>query len=433
MAVPRAVLLGRINDQRILGLGRVGSLTVTKDSISATGRIQISSGVDLAAVLATRDQLAAMVDNPDEPIVPFQLLDDPTLTQMVRVRSASVQVDSGGLDLGYFPWSITLDRIPAGSLPRVKSAMLGTVRTNVQAQAITDTIPWHGWSAKAVGYAFDGSTASYSARTGPGGSARVIYFNQDMLNGYASWTINPADYYDMAAQIQAGTTLRPLVGRWMDSAENLTTWELSNGLVKITPGSGTALLNLTVPVGATPSTWATSIPIDVGYVVGASWFAFGPSYITNVMVLRNSPEVCALRLVVSQALSSQSSYFTVDLLLRRGDRICYVTVRSPQSRKYGIGTNAVTTMTDLLVGGFGYGIRRSATDGDGNRICMFTAESQNRDTVNGRITLASTQQSGVFALTSEINVAAVPTQDAYTTLRQMFFAAQNETQEVVAP
>lgn len=391
-----------------------------------------------AAADAARQQIQQVADNPWETQIPFCWGTDSAMEGFLTNCSCSVSSPIGYAYRGQFAYKVDFrgQRVAAYSLPRIEATMNGVVRTNAQGPVTTAATTWHAWSINGTGYDFAGRGDGISTRVGPGGSVNLIQLaGQSYFSGYPQWTQTPSDYYTMAATILEGSALRAVVGRQIDAAHNLTTWEVSNGLVRIRPGSGTSLLEVTQPLYSAPASWGTPMLIEVGRKPGGTWFPYGPVGIKNIAVKRNGPELVVLRLTVEFAPNglSNRSYFTVDISLRRGARGALVTIQSPWADKWGIGFHTATVMADQLIGGFGAGNRQAADDADHNRMMFLCALLNTRDNVNGRLQATNAVNVGDYAIFTEFGGSSAAAADINTKVTTEYYAAQNETQRVVIP
>ncbi len=427
-----------LDEASSLSIGRrVGSSSAGRvageDDVTLSGWILTATQSD---AFAARQQMLGHMDNQWEPQIPFLSGVDVDASGYLVPVSADV---SSVLGVSYqgsgkygFQYRVTGQRTAASSMPRLQARLSGALRPNAHSAVLADTTPWHGYASSALGYAFGARGDTAATRVGPGGTWNHLYSAQAYQDGFATWTSPPASYYDMAAYFSAGSPLRTVVGRQFDAATNRVLWEIGNGLFKIGPGSGTGLLTFTMPVAATPSVWGTPIVLDVGWWGGA-WFRFGTPSITNVSVVYNAPELCIVRLTVTTLLAGVSSFYVVDIAVRRGDRGAVVTVKAPVNRKWGMGFNATTGCSQTLIHGNGTGIRVTADDGDHNRMHIFTSAANTVDLVNGRCyNFAGTGQQ-TFYVVGEVGGSTSAVQDTSTTLQSNFFVAQNESQRVVLP
>lgn len=414
-----------------------GQKVAGEDDGTGAGWITATSQADANAL---RQQFLGHFANLDEPQVPFIWGTDPTQNgYWVPITGDAETVlgvshTSGG---GYgFHTQWKAQRAAAYSAPRFQSRVNGNFLTNAFGVVLVNTNPWHAVPAAATGYNFEGRGDVYATRTGPGGTVNFFSTGTSYIRGNPSFYLPPANYYDMAATIKVGNPARTVSGRQNVSAGNEAQWEISNGLVKITAASsGTSMLKFYMPVYATPANWGTPVAIDVGYLGFFGWTTHAYTQIDSVSIRRNSPECCVLRLNVRSVPNgaNTTNYFTVDIMLRRGDRTARLTIKSPIATKWGIGATAATGTTNVTYGSGTAGIRRTAADGDGNKFCFFTGTANTQDNPNARIYATSNTMKVDMAISGEVGGASAVAPDDSSSLIFQYYAAQYEFQRVIRP
>lgn len=437
------LLIGRIQDHTVLT--SVSAATITKTSMSFRGRIGLG-GADLAAIAAVRDQIIGLTENTDEPVVPMLYSGDLSLTSFVRPVSASVTLESGSIDVGYWEWEIEVERLPRGGA-RQQSTFSGTCLVNPFSVVEADTRPWHATPSEAVGYGYVGINATVAvqagtryARYGPGvdtarpGGQVWVYDPDDAtyFTGNADWVVDPRDFYSMAATIKAGAALKAVHGRLTSKDVTSAGWQIGNGLFRFGPSS-TGLISLTAP-SATASVWGTPVQLSCGYTTGGTWTPFTAADITDWMVLRNSPECCVLRLRVSTTSASLNNVIIVDILVRRGSRFAVINLSGGLFTQYGIGFTSAKAMTAKTesVHATTVGLKETTADTDGNKLLFILGSVANtRDTANGRIYTTSNAFQTQVMVGHEYQGATAAAIDDDDVLIHQYFAAQTETQRIV--
>lgn len=424
-----------------LSIGRVGldvavdgleGLEVDGDRLSIRGRLAASS---TAAAKALRQQLDGYVADggDDEPIVPVVWTDDTTVSGYYRVRSAKVSTVPVSYAANWFPFQLELERVASYSTPRVQIRSRGANRVGTPG-GVTP-VPWSAVPAAATAYGATVTALTPATRTGPGGSVTFRGSStQTYYDATATFVLPPANYYDAAATLKVGGYV--VTGRQIPAADNLTNWELSNGLVKITPSaSSTATIDVAGPKFATPSQWSAATAVQIGHqnaiwgwqpVTPTGTYMSGPKGIT---VVRNTPEEVVIRLatVWLVPVSSQSVAFDFELRLRRGSFFAEIYC-SGASTQFGLVLDAASAATTI---GAGEGLLRTAAV-DGNRLVMLAnTTATTRDNVNGKIWLTAAAATAGLAVGLELGGASAAAPNLNTDLRDQFFAAQADRQRVV--
>lgn len=414
-------------------IGRLGT-DITLNEIdawdeSSGGKVRWSADFlcsSVAEATALRAQAVGLL-GPDEPIVPVVWSDDSTRTGFYRVLDVSVPSHELMLSNGIVKVSGTLERV-VPQPGRGESYLVGSKRAAYIVMG-TGADYNHGVPADTKGYAVKaGGTyvaATAATRTGPGAS--ISFYTHASLTGdlLATYTLPPGDWYDGAAKITAnGYTV---VGR--ECPYDVATWSLTNGIIKIEPGAGSGLFQMTLPIPATPTSWGTPIEFDIGYYNGG-WVSYAADAV-QVHVLRNSPVECGIRLVLNvttpYSAATQTTTF-VDLLLRRGAHVMDVYISSPDAAKMGISTTAVTALTAITGG-----VRRTSDDTNGNRFTIHGNLAYTTDLVNGRLYLTAANATGDFGLGFILNGGSAAAPNTSTDIIDQYAASQRETLTVTNP
>lgn len=416
-------------------LGEHSSFTVAGGGSNAfEDEIQLDgwmSGSSQAETNALRAQLLGHMSEPDVAI-PLVWGTDPTQTGYVRGLKGEVDAPVGvsyQSRTGYaFRYRLRATKLAHSSMPRHESIMTGAIRTN-DLSITSGRYPWHGLPTAATAYDFEGRLDTIYTRTGVGGTAKVwAPATTDYFDGYPSWTLPPANFYDMATTIKVGSTLYPTVGRQIISAGNETAWEMTNGLIRIRPAaSSTSLLRFGMySLAGGPSYSARDL--EIGY--SGSWVALNYQKIKSISVQRNSPVECIMRLYLDVTAGSTDTYVTVDISMRRGDRSATIVVKSPKARRFGIGPTATpgSAWTNITNGHY-----EGADDSDGNRLAFSTTSVYSNDNTNGRTYATDPANVVVLGVHGEVVSATVAFPDDKDTLINRWYAAVNEQQRVVIP
>lgn len=213
-------------------------------------------------------------------------------------------------------------------------------------------------------------------RAAEGGSVTVV---RDV--GYGdrpTWGIAPADWFKAACQVKVDGRVRAGL-----ACPNVPgSWELSNGLVRVTP-NGTNLRFDVATFDGTQWDTAKTWRVDVGgSEISGVWSA--------VTILRNDAEACAVRLV--------RRTLTFDFLLRRGSRFVEVVVTYNGTTSLGLAVVPSEAATAVTPTGATSppAIRATNNDTAGNRYVVGTGAAHTQDLTNGAITAANTSQLAAF-------------------------------------
>ena len=423
-----ALLIGRINDATVLG--KIASVSVTSESFSLSGKIQVD-GSQINKAKAVRDQIVGLMDV-GEAFVPLRIDDDETLDGMVRVRSASADLGPGSLKDGYFPWSITADRVPGGALPNVESPLIGGYRSNVSVTS-SSVQPWHAVPAATLDY-YDGAslfqTVPYTLASETG---NVSYYQvgDGVRRQTARYALPPANWYDGAARIEQAYpdgTYYAAVGRLMYSGLSATGWRLSNSILRVVPSATAGALDLQMWESGTG--WGAVHTFALGAYDGVT--SYTANRINTVSILRNSPEECRVRLTVG--LTSGGIDYPhrtiLDIRLRRGARMAecrWSTFGTAMLGTVGPAVGEAGVAMANLLGGY-----TTTGDAQGNTafICSQTTGTFGTGTSTHTI-LATPLVAWSFGLGIIQNGGGAVAPWRYTDLRDEYLAPFGERMTVV--
>lgn len=438
------VLLGRITDPR--ALTHVRELRVTDTGISFSGRIAGRTRADLTSehLLALRDQVIGLANNPDEPFIPMVFAKDPTLTQMVRVRRATVDVGPGDLDPDSRTgpeFSLDLERV--GNTPNIESTLLGGFRDlNGSAFNAFNFTPWHARPSAALDY-YDGQssfTSGGTVRETETGDVNISTYTIGTSRRLARWTVAEDHWYDGAAVVEQtypdGNYYR-MVGRRPHNGRDTTGWRISNGNLRVSTNSAGQLQVEAYANGA----WGTAQELTFGMYDGV--VSYAPNRVNTWAVRRNSPEQVIVRITLGleSAGTDYPHRVTLDLSLRRGDRMVCARMTTA-----GVSLLGSATLTDADTGTVlnstgtnEYTVRTDTDDGDGNRFVLAhtgnTGSSYTGDASGGGpcsiSMLAARGQAWSFAAGFEVGGTGAVSIDAAAAMINQWAAPFGERTTVV--
>lgn len=421
------------NPEKVSSSG--GRITVEGDIAPANG----SDALNVDEFLARRLQLVNLIDTPDMDVWPVTWSEDSTIDGFYRVRRAEVDPASVYLVSGVGRYRVELER-PVGLVsPLVECSTTSVIMTN--AAAVTSTDAKSVWAAPGEADAVESPAKAApqpaaGTRT-PDGDAAVKLFR--VVTGQSSGTflVEPADFWAAAARVEmtfdSGTTWYETVGRSLPL--DATNWRISNGLVRITPSSS-GIVDIEFFNG---TTWCTAQPVNL-----EMRFPSAPTYsyrfvydtVVSAVVLRNSPEVCSLRLTIkpSSLLSGSDdwmvyAYASLDITIRRGDVLARFTHTPRGAYGYsfvGVGTpaGAQTTLTS--------GVRGDATVNSGRIVIGFVDPSAAANTTQGTPgAYLYRYETAKFCIGYEIAGSSASTYNAAQQVVYQYLASLSERQRVV--
>jgi hypothetical protein len=303
----------------------------------------------------------------------------------------------------FFGWNLSLKRVGTENAVDMESRLASVVRLNSFA------LTGERWHAPAVG--------AYAYFTGTGGSpsgtvSRVLADGEGTITVYRgipagvnpTWGITAPNYLLGRVRFKADSQERSGTGIRL----NATGWELTNGLVRVTPLASSGILKIESWDGGAYST--TSLDFAAA---GGTLAAFD-----SVTLLKNDFECVVLRLVKSL---SPSGRVLVDLTLRRGSRFVEGFVQSSASNTISLTVNGGLATTNNAASGY---IVASGDDAAGNRYIMGSPLTFTGST-GGVISLASTTTFAFFA-GHVIGGGSPASGDGATTIRDQYIGSLAE-------
>jgi hypothetical protein len=292
--------------------GEVQSFTANSSRVSISG---VTSYSDDEAARALRQQLLGYVDSPDESFVPVVWDEHPEVDGYHEV--ARVSWDELDHEEGLWNFSVELDRVQGYASPLIEVVSTGATRQNSRGLTRLDRRGVPGACKSFAIYVPDLnvyiSPVNVEARPSATGEV-LLYETQDAP--LASYTVEPARFYDGAVTVKVGDPLRTAVGRQIPNLPR--DWELSNGLLRVTTQLG-SLFDLTLQAWD-GSTWGPGWSVDL--FGGNPHSALRSPH--TITVLRNSPEEAVLRFTTTFTASPDDP-IVIDIALRRGHR--FISVR----------------------------------------------------------------------------------------------------------
>lgn len=394
-----------------LSIGRVG-LDLSLDPVGfdlgsgQQGQIVGVSGEVVgsqAEAIAVRNELHRMSELPDL-IVPVAFSTDPTLDGLYKLDSVTLDISAVGLN-GFYPFYARLMRTGAAGRIGVESRMFGGLRTNTNGITTGGYEPLWAVPDEAVAVQHSFASPTLLDRVGEDGTVRC-YRDAD-YSGHPRFTVPADSYFNGAAKIELGSTLRVRSG--LDAESTPTSWRLSNGLFRVSnnPNDTSRLLIQIHEVGGwkdlVGSAATSAMYVTIGGVEISDW--------DTVSIIRNDAAAATLRFQ-----QGEDELLTMDLTIRRG---CFhVEGKLTRSTAAVMRVGRATADAGTNVTG---GIRDSANDGNGNRWVLASPDYASTDTTNGRIVSASVTEFA-FMMGAELNGSGASSGNAAADLINQYHA-----------
>jgi len=371
-----------------------------EQAISIAGTEWAAGGVTATIIDARRQALMSMQDT----IIPVSFSLKTIHNGFYRVVDAGMQHVKWP-EADHLTWSLSLAKIGVDNAVDIESRLTGLARLN--AFSLTGE-SWHAPAIGATGY-HTGATAPGTtvARTGADGTVTV--YRSLPVGVDPRWSTTASAYRTGRVRFTVDGIER--MGINIGFAGNAS-WELSNGLIRVSPLSSGGVLSIASHDG---TQWEAK-----------AWNFLVTSNLTSfdaVTVLRNDFEAVTIRLFKSQ---SPSGRILLDLTIRRGSRFIEGYAQVSASSTIGWSLNTPETTTNNAATGY---IVASANDAGGNRAVIGSAQSFTGSTT-GVITKATTRTLDVF-VGSVVGGGSAVAGDAALDLRNQYIGAVAENTMVV--
>ena len=294
-------------------LGRAGVLSevsyqqvdITRGAIRVTGNVHVADATDMTYAV---EQIAALVDNPDETFVPVIWGDYPAgwdgFYRVLDVSLGSTQPDV---------WTLTadLERVQGFAAPLFEAIVLGGKRAGVGAGVTAQA--WQALPAAVMGYENGVITPTVeTVATADGSLALFTDAANELFDARVEFYLPPASWYVGAATLTVGGNL--IVGRQCQNDPD--GWMISNGIIRLSGVANSGAIKLEHWSGAA---WVSNGSYSFGqYGGGAQPLLTDPPL--AITVLRNGPECVTIRLAYdAQSVVTNARFaVNVDVSLRRG-------------------------------------------------------------------------------------------------------------------
>lgn len=387
--------LGRIPLRETYSLSNQVNATTGEQSVSIEG-MESSPPFTEAQIIARSEDMTALLDQ----VMPVTFSDKTTQTGFYVVRDVGVPVTKWP-EATYFTWSLSLGRIGTENAIDMESRLGSTVRLN---DFSNTGERWHAPAVGAYGY-FTGNTPPASSVN------RVLADSEGTLVAFRSipaavnpvWGITAPNYLRGRSRVLVGGVERSGIGIRVAT----TDWQLTNGLVRVTPLSSAAMFKVEYWDGGAWSGY------DFDVTVGSDLV---PPF-TAMTVVRNDFECVVIRLVKDRA----PGRCLIDLTLRRGARFVEGFLQTDSSATLGVKTDIAVAGTNSTTGW----VRQTANDVNGNRLMVGSPRTFTANTTNTGLSKASVTTL-TFMIGGEIDGSSAVSGDQATNLYAQYIGSLSE-------
>ncbi len=391
-----------------------GTIRQQGNRLSFTADIEGTSVDDCQAKM---QQLAGMLDNPDEEVFPFTCGEDTTFDGFYRVRNLTLSPVAVYLATGLCPFTVELERVPTFATPVFESVVGSVVRTNSHGVTAPNGVITSWYSGASYTVEID-PTATLGPLAIEDGNISIYTAGAPLAVGSILSYLKPADYYKNQCKIEVkyGSTWYPVVGHQIPLGVGIN-WRLNNGVTRLYPSADVG--HGPFKVGTYQSAaWTDK---EFGVMTNSTTFtgatADSSDRALSVTVLRNSPERVTVR--------TKNGAVSYDWTLRRGELHVELSITQPSTgtaRTWGVGCTTATGSTS-----FTGGVRRTGTN---TRYLISCPSTVTADTANGYLNLSSSALNAQFQITADYYWGGALTLSD-TQIRDMYLAARMERQRIV--
>ena len=370
-----------------LTVGRVGAdVTLRVQSVERRAALRgevvdiggVIIGTSVAEAQRIRDELESLAAM-RHTVIPVTYTTDPTVDgyyQLLGVDVAASAQEAALFDGGYLPYRISLLKLGVEAEVMLQSVLTGTVRSNAHGVDSIEAEPFLGLPPGYYDLETSVTNPTILTRTSADGAVAVV--RDVAYTDRPIWGLDPAGWYKAAATIKVGGYTRA----GLACPNSPTDWELSNGLIRVTPNGTNLRWDVATYDGAAwdaAKTWQLEL---AGSEITGAW--------TSVTILRNDPEAAAIRL--------RRRTLTFDFLVRRGSRFVELTVTYNGTADMKVVRSTAEAATSVTPTGAtsAVAIRATNDDGDGNRYVLGTSLAHTEDLTNGGITWTSVSTVDAF-------------------------------------
>ena len=428
-----------------LTIGRVvladpDEVKVSGDQVDFTVEM---SNTTLQDLKAARQQLAGLVNNPDEEAIPVIWSEDSTFDGFYRVLNVSIPSSPTMLTNFYVPpATISLRRVGGYANPWFELVTQAVVRTNGHGITAPSTIIA---TTPAVSTLSGDIVDLYPSITAGSPNSRTISngFTIGVYRRTAPITVTSVRYSALASsfylggatiELQYGTsTWYPVVGyQTYDHGATsflgtpVSAWRISNGIIRLTSttvptSAGAGILEIWDNVAGA---WETTTQ-TVSWTSSGGIGNLGSNVVIKALVVvRNSPEQVTIRVQTA----AKSETWTI----QRGAHFAMCTVydpslNTPGNPGYRLGFSGTGVAGTSITGG----IRQTSNDASGNRLVLATNTARTAITADTAIQPTSQSHSSTYMIGIELGGSSAVAGDTAADLVEQFIGAVAWRQRIV--
>jgi hypothetical protein len=302
-------------------------------------------------------------------LVPVVFTDKTSINGYYLVESSSSVLTDYQGEVQTADWKISLTRMGSDTEVDLQSRLTGAVRQN------DFSLTGEKWHAPSIGhYAYFTGSTSPSVMTRATAEGEITVYRNVPTNVSPRWGCDVGDYNGGRVRVvDFGLVGYGSELEGVDRPVGASTWELSNGLVNVSPTSSAGVLDVK---SYTNGEWHSKLwEVTLGGSRVAAW--------DSASLIRNEQEQCVLRLVASRSPGRA----VLDLTLRRGSRVVEGYFQSGSSTTLGVALVEPESNVNTAASGY---LTASGDDADGNRFVCGSARSFTGSTTGAMSKAAAT-------------------------------------------
>lgn len=388
------ITVGRISLRETFDVSESG---IDGRKLSVSGQEE-SPDLTRAQLIARHDNLLALQGT----VVPVTFTDKPERNGYYTVGSVSADLTEWRNEVLKSAWKLELTRLGTSNELDLQSRLTGAVRLN--SFSLTGET-WHAPPIGHYGYYTFGANPATVTRTGEDGAMTV--YRSVTASASPRWGCDPTLYGQ--GRVRFLSEGLELTG--VDQRASVSDWELSNGLIKVTPtGAGTGNLNVSTYASGAWHAKGWRVFHDASTVVSStSW--------DSVTLIHNEFEQVTVRFTKSLS----PGRFVMDLTLRRGSRIVEGYFKRGTSATMTIRRDPGENFTNAASAGY---LVASADDADGNRYVVGSASNFTAHASGGAQKASATTMD--WFVGAVVNGSSPASGDEATALRNQYIGALPE-------
>lgn len=299
-------------------------------------------------------------------VVPLSFTTKTYLDGFYQITDGQSSVEDWDSGLRVVPWQLTCRRLGTPEDMDLESSLSGAQTRANDFSATGERT--HTPSQGALAYYAGTSVASTVDRPCSDGGSVTVYRGVG-LTVAPRWISTPAAYAGGRVRF---TDASGLERAGLSSSVATTGWVLTNGVVRLRPGT-TGTLELAVWDGSAWEAIEWTLRHENPWVNVTTW--------TQMSLTRNDYEMVSIRLVKSLVFGR----LLVDVTLRRGMRFVEIYVQRHASDRIGVVRTSGAAHTQTS----GY-VLANANDAAGNKSVVASARTYTADTTDGGVTKTAT-------------------------------------------